>query len=313
MILCCGEALIDFVPLPDLRAYRPCVGGSVFNIAVGLGRLEAPAGFFCRVSTDFFGDMLIDYLAENSVDTRYVVRGDDPTTLAFVSLPEGEGAEPRYIFYTNDSADRLLRVDDLPDLPDTVKALHFGSLSLLLEPGASALEALMRRESRRRIISLDPNVREGMIEDRDAYRKRFEGWVEQVDILRLSRADFEYIYPDGEIEAAVERWLKSGVALCIVTLGSDGAVGYTAAGAQAEVPTPKVEVVDTVGAGDTFLAAALAYCHQEGVLYDREALKALPADRLAACLDFASRAAAINCTRAGANPPTWAEVEAFRK
>jgi len=313
MILCCGEALIDFVPLPGVHGYRPCVGGSVYNIAVGLGRLEAPAGFFCRVSTDFFGDMLIDYLAENNVDTRYVVRSNNPTTLAFVSLPEGEGAEPRYIFYTNDSADRLLRVDDLPDLPGDVKALHFGSISLLLEPGASALEALMQRESRRRIISLDPNVRAGMIDDRDAYRERFEGWVKQVDILRLSRADFEYIYPGGEIEAAVGRWLKSGIALCIVTLGSDGAAGYTAAGARAEVPTPQVKVVDTVGAGDTFLAAALAYCDREGVLYDREKLKNLSEGQLTACLDFASRAAAINCTRAGADPPTWDEVEAFRR
>ncbi len=311
MILCCGEALIDFVPLPEVRGYRPCVGGSVFNIAVGLGRLGAPAGFFCRVSTDFFGDMLIDYLAENRVDTRYVVRGDDPTTLAFVSLPEGEGAEPRYIFYTNDSADRLLRVDDLPELSDKVKALHFGSISLLLEPGATALETLMRRESRRRIITLDPNVREGMIDNRDAYRERFEGWVGLVDILKLSRADFEYLYPGGEIEAAVERWLQYGVALCIVTLGSDGAAGFTASGARAEVPTPKVAVVDTVGAGDTFLAAALAYCDREGVLADRESLRSMPEDQLTACLDFASRAAAINCTRAGANPPTWVEVEAF--
>jgi fructokinase len=311
MILCCGEALIDFVPVPGERAYRPCMGGSVYNIAVGLGRLEAPAGFFCRVSTDFFGDMLVDNLKENNVDTKYVVRADDPTTLAFVSLPENGGGEPRYSFYTNDSADRLLAIRDLPELPKDVKALHFGSISLVLEPGATALEALMWRESRRQIISLDPNVRPGLIGDMDQYRRRFEGWVEMVDILRLSQADFGHMYPGEAIESAIKRWTDNGVALCLVTLGAHGAVGYTARGVHATVRTPKIDVVDTVGAGDTFLAAALAYCHQARVLYDREKLKNLTEAQLTACLEYASRAAALTCTRAGADMPTREEVAAF--
>ncbi len=163
MILCCGEALIDFVPLPGVRAYAPHPGGSVFNIAVGLGRLQAPAGFFCRLSTDFFGDLLLDTLSENGVDTVLCPRGDDPTTLAFVSLPGDEGEEPRYMFYANDSADRLLIETMLPVLDPQIKALHFGSISLVMEPGASTLESLMERESGRCVISLDPNVRPGLI------------------------------------------------------------------------------------------------------------------------------------------------------
>jgi fructokinase len=306
MILCCGEALIDFVPLPELRAYSPCPGGSVYNIAVGLGRLGAPAGFFCKISTDFFGDSLVGYLHENKVDTGYCLRSADPTTLAFVSLP-GAGEEPRFLFYANDTADRLLAVDELPDLEDPITALHFGSISLVLEPGATALETLMRRESGRRVISLDPNVRPGLIVDRDAYRRRFEGWVGLVDIVKLSRADFEFLYPGAALQDVVSGWFARGIGLCMITMGSDGAAGYTAAGETAFTPTPQVTVVDTVGAGDTFIAASLAYLERNGLL-DREHLRALSAADLTACLTFAGRAAAINCSRQGANPPYLHEM-----
>lgn len=310
MILCCGEALIDFVPLPEVGGYRPCPGGSVYNIAVGLGRLETAAGFFCQISTDFFGDQLLDYLRENNVDTANCPRSAKPTTLAFVSLPEA-GEEPRFMFYANDSADRSLDVSDLPPLPQRVRALHFGSISLVLEPGATVLETLMRRESRRRILSLDPNVRPGLISDRDAYRRRFERWVELVDIIKLSRADFEFLYSANSLEARIAAWLAKGASLCIVTLGAEGAVGYTAAGVTAGAHAPQVEVVDTVGAGDTFLAAALSYLDQYGYLANRQQLHILPVADLAACLEYAGRAAAINCSRQGANPPSRKEMEAF--
>jgi fructokinase len=303
MILCCGEALIDFVPLPDVKGYAPCPGGSVYNIAVGLGRLVTPVGFFCKVSTDFFGDQLLDYLSENGVDTALCPRSDDPTTLAFVSLP-GAGEEPRFMFYANDAADRLLAVDELPVLPDAVKALHFGSISLVLEPGATTLETLMHRESRTgRIVSLDPNVRAGLIQDREAYRRRFENWVSLVDIIKLSRADFEFLYPKRDFEEVIIEWFMKGISLCIVTLGGDGSIGYTASGSTAYAPTPQVAIADTVGAGDTFLAATLSYLDQRGYLDQREKVRALPATELADCLAYAGRAAAINCSRQGANPP----------
>ena len=309
MILCCGEALIDFVPLPGVRAYAPYPGGSVFNIAVGLGRLEAPVGFFCRLSTDFFGDLLLDRLVENGVETALCPRSDDPTTLAFVSLPGDEGEEPRYMFYANDAADRLLTIDMLPDLAPEIKALHFGSISLVMEPGATALETLMERESGRRIISLDPNVRPGLIDDQEAYRRRFERWVGWVDILRLSTVDYDFLYPGQPLEPIMARWFELGLTLCIVTKGADGAEGMTAKGVTAESAAPKVTVADTVGAGDTFLAAALAYLQQADLLYQREKLRALTAEQLGACLAYAGRAAAINCSRQGANPPYRYEME----
>jgi fructokinase len=309
MILCCGEALIDFVPLPDLPAYQPCPGGSVFNIAVGLGRLEAPVGFFCKLSTDYFGDLLLNYLTDNGVDTSSCIREDGPTTLAFVSLPQGDNDEPRYMFYANDTVDRLLQEPELPQLPDSVTALHFGSISLVMEPGATTLTTLMQRESRQRIISLDPNVRPGLIADKEAYRQKFESWVKLVDILRLSQVDLDYLYPDGDRDQIINQWFDMGISLCILTLGSDGAIGYTAAGKTAVSKAPQVTVADTVGAGDSFLAATLAYLYQTGKLNTKEHLAGLSEAELSNCLAYASQAAAINCSRQGANPPTKHEME----
>ncbi|NCF65998.1 MAG: carbohydrate kinase [Chloroflexi bacterium] len=309
MILCCGEALIDFVPLPQVRAYSPCPGGSVYNIAVGLGRLQAPAGFFCRLSTDYFGDLLLDYLAENEVDASLCPRSDDPTTLAFVSLPGAAGEEPRYMFYANDAADRNLTAEMLPRLSPEIRALHFGSISLVMEPGATALETLMRRESGQRTISLDPNVRPGLIDDSEAYRRRFERWLGLVDIVRLSLVDFDFIYPGQQLEPVMDSWFERGLSLCIITKGAEGALGKTALGVTAVSEAPQVQVADTVGAGDTFLAAALAYLEQEDLLYRKEKLRHMTTAELQACLAYAGRAAAINCSRQGANPPYKQEME----
>jgi len=309
MILCCGEALIDFVPLPQARAYQPCPGGSIYNVAVGLGRLGAPAGFYCKVSTDFFGDMLVDYLEDNQVDPSFCVRSSDPTTLAFVSLPSKERSEPQFSFYANGSADRSLTVDELiPQLPEKIRALHFGSISLVLEPGAAALEALMRREAGSRMISLDPNVRPDLIPDREVYRTCFESWLNSVDFLKLSRIDFDWIYPGGDFDEHLGRWFDAGVSLVIQTQGEQGAQGFTRSGASAYTPTPEIEVADTVGAGDSFLAAALGYLYHKDLL-QRFELGSLEGEQLGACLKYAARAAAINCSRVGADPAYNHELE----
>jgi fructokinase len=310
MILCCGEALIDFVPIEDGRGYRPYPGGSIYNIAVGLGRLETPVGLFTKISTDFFGQLLVDYLIENYVDTGSLLRAEGPTTLAFVSLP-GEGVyEPQYVFYANQTTDRCLALDDLPSrLPDEINALHFGSISLLLEPGASTLEALMQRESGERILSLDPNIRPTLIHDRDTYRTRFETWLTLVDLIRLSMADLEWLYPGAEPETLIQGWLKTGPVVCLLTRGAEGASGYTAGGVAESVDAPRIRVADTVGAGDTFLAAALSYLHRQGFLAHRRILRDIGESQMRACLAYAARAAAINCSRPGANPPYLHEMD----
>ena len=310
MIICCGEALIDFIAMPDGLSHRPCPGGSILNIAVGLGRLQVPVRFLSRLSTDMFGDLLAEYLEKNNVGLEYCPRVDGQTTLAFVSLPREAAQEPQFAFYANGAVDRSLTINDLPaQFGDEVAALHFGSISLVLEPGATALEALMKRESRRRILTLDPNVRPALIPDKEAYRQRFLKWISLVDILRLSVADLEFLYPHQEIEDLLPQWFGSGLSLVILTRGAEGVSGYTANGTEVFVPAQKVQVKDTVGAGDSFFSAALAWLYDHGLLSRRSALDQITPDELKACLTFAGRAAAINCTREGANPPYKSEME----
>ncbi len=308
MILVAGEALVDMTPArcgEDI-GYFPRPGGSPYNVAIGLGRLEVPVAFLGRLSTDAFGRLLRGHLEASSVSLAYLVDAAEATTLAFVHLG---GEEPEYSFYTEGTADRMLLPEHLPVIPDGA-ALHFGSFSLALEPGASTLAGLMRQESGRRLLSLDPNVRPGLVTDRDAYLRRLEGWVSLVDLVKVSKADLAWLYPHQAPEAVASQWLGLGPALIIVTLAQDGslAVGTTA---HATAAAPRVTVVDTVGAGDAFTSAALAYLHCRDAL-DRSGLEALDAAQLEALLAFANGIAAQTCTRRGADPPRKEEVELAR-
>ncbi|PWG65738.1 carbohydrate kinase family protein [Spiribacter halobius] len=308
MIICCGEALIDFVPMTGAdgaRGYRPCIGGSPLNVAIAAARLGVPTGFLTRLSSDFFGDQLADGLAGNGVDLGYVTRAEQPSTLAFVSLAPGE--EPQFAFYSENAADRSLAPEDLPRaLPAAVECLQLGSISLMQEPSATTLEGLMRRESGRRVLSLDPNVRPGVIRDRRDWARRLEGWITLVDVVKVSRADLEWLYPEEAPEAVARRWQASGPALVVMTRGGDGAVAFTGHRRLA-MPGRSVEVADTVGAGDAFHAGLLASLRAQGLLR-REPLAAAGEAELAAALDFAGRVAAITCSRHGADPPRREEL-----
>jgi len=300
VILVAGEALVDLTPARcgDGTGYLPRPGGSPYNVAIGLGRLDVPVGFLGRLSTDTFGRLLRERLQASQVSLTYVLDAEEPTTLAFVHLSDDE--EPEYAFYTEGTAGRVLLPEHLPVVPEGA-AMHFGSFSLALEPGASTLEGLMRRESRRRLLSLDPNVRPGLVADRDAYLRRLEGLVRLADLVKVSRADLAWLYPGQAPEAVASRWLGLGPALVLVTLGKDGAAAFGAA-AHASAATPPVTVVDTVGAGDAFTSAALAWLHRHDAL-DRRGLETLGAAALEALLAFANGSAADTCTRPGADPP----------
>ena len=310
MILVCGEALIDLVPVPagDGLTYVARAGGSSFNVAMGLGRLGAPVGFLGRISTDRFGRMLRGRLEADGVDCGLVEDGDEPTTLAVVQIEAG--SEPAYAFYGEGTADRMFGVDRAPiQLPDEVTAIQLGSISMVREPGASAFEAVMRREYGRRILTLDPNVRPSLTGDRAGYLARLEGWVSLADVVKVSRADLAWLYPESTPDAVAAAWLALGPNLVVVTRGRDGCFGVTH---RDRVETPGIPVVvsDTVGAGDAFTSCLLAWLHAAGQL-ERGSIREIQADTLAKALEFANRAAAVTCTRTGAQPPTQSELASF--
>ena len=202
MIVCCGEALIDFLPrtgADGAATYQPVPGGSPFNVAIATGRLGAEAGFFGGLSTDFFGDQLRQALTDSGVDLSFVATVERPTTMAFVKLENGNA---RYAFFDENSAGRMLTDADLPAFPKTVKALHFGSFSIASEPFGSALESLMKREQKDCVISLDPNVRPTLVRNRDGYLARLDRLVAMVDIARLSGEDLAWIAPEADFEIA---------------------------------------------------------------------------------------------------------------
>lgn len=304
-VVVAGDALVDLTPTTSVTgspAYEPHPGGSCLNVAVGLGRLEVPVALLARVSTDAFGVLLREHLAGSGVHQGLLVDTDDLTTLAAVHLRD---AQATYSFYANGTADRGLLPEHLPPLPPGA-ALHLGSIALVLEPAASTLEELLRRETGRRVVSLDPNVRPGLIADHAAYVRRFEGWVPLVDVLKISGEDLAWLYPDVPEDEIVARWLADGVALVVLTYGSDGSRAVTAAG-EARAGVNDVDVVDTVGAGDSFMAGTLAHLHGHGLL-GREALSSLGGQELTALLRTAALVADRTCTRAGANPPRRHEL-----
>jgi fructokinase len=277
MIVCCGEALIDMLPRvtkEGLPAYLPMNGGSIFNTAIALGRQGVPTGFYSGLSTDFFGDSLKAGLSASHVSLKYVKVWDRPSTLAFVKLDNGQA---RYSFFDDNSAGRMLTRKDLPKLAKDVEALHFGSISLIPEPGGATLEALMKRECKTRVISFDPNIRPTVIVK----------WI-------TGKSDFA---------AAAKKWLKAGAKLVVITKGGEGVEAFTKAFSIRQ-SSVIVNVVDTVGAGDTFTAGLLASLRKAGRL-TKKRITALDEETLKSCLSFAAKAAAITCSRPGADPP-WA-------
>lgn len=304
MILSCGEALIDMLPrrtAAEEEAFAPYPGGAVFNTAIALGRLGAPAAFLSGLSTDLFGAALTDALTASGVDSTLAIRSARPTTLAFVRLVNGQAS---YTFYDENTAGRMLTAADLPALPDRVGTLFFGGISLVGEPCGSAYEALMAREAASRVVMIDPNIRPGFITDEGAYRARIGRMLARADIVKLSDEDLHWLEGAGEIADLAAGLLARGPRVVFVTEGAKGAHGFTARH-QSFVPARKVTLADTVGAGDTFNAGLLAALHRDGLL-TKAALADLTRDAVTAALALGCAAAAVTVSRAGANPP-WAE------
>ncbi|MGJ7908100.1 carbohydrate kinase family protein [Actinopolyspora sp. H202] len=310
MIVVGGEALVDLVPEKErsesgLAPLVPRLGGAACNVAVALGRLAADAALLSRLSTDAFGEALLRRLTSSGVDTSLLQRGDERTALAVVH-PLENGVE--YAFHVHGCADR--RVVD-PGSLEAARAVSLGGLSLLLEPGASVYESVMRRESHLgSLIALDPNIRSSLIDDPAAYRTRFESWLPSVDLLKLSAEDAQWLVGDSArdpISAACE-WVKMGPSVVLVTHGSAGMSAVLRDGSRVDVAVPSSTVVDTIGAGDTVQAAVLAWLDRNGAL-SAAAVAALGTEQWRAVLRFAAQCAAVTCSRAGAEPPYATELD----
>jgi fructokinase len=324
MIICCGEALIDMVraDFPGQgKGFLPFPGGSPYNTAIAIGRLGVLVKFLGRFSTDLFGEILVKRLKDNHVGDELIIRSKQNSTLAFVKLERGK--EPQYVFYTEGTADRSLGVGDLPqNLPSDTRCILFGSIAMTMEPIATAIETLILHENARSsggnaapVISFDPNIRPFMINDKKIYVDRFEKWIAASTIAKISAADFEFIYPDLGLEKSLQKILSMGPRLVITTLGPKGAMAVLRRndGSVTRVSAPVVDlpVADTIGAGDTFHGAFLAWLELKEKM-SRSGLANLSETELYDALFFANKAASIVCSRQGAEPPTLREVERLK-
>ncbi len=300
-----GEALIDFTGSGNMAFQGHC-GGSPLNSAIACARLGQPTAYLTQLSTDLFGERLLQHMLDNSIDTRFVQRSDAPSTVAFV---ERGPSTNRYAFYSRASADSGWSPQPLPVLPESCRFLHFGSISLLQDPAASRISEFVAANAGQRVVVFDPNVRLSLIVDLSAYRQRMQRWLRCTDLLKLSDEDVAALAPGMSHADAAMTWLQGGPRAVVITCGGDGAVLYRNGHPPMPIAAPRVEVVDSIGAGDTFTAGLSVALFTEGV---REAveLERLPDAAWHQVLQFAATAAAINCTREGANPPTLAEVRA---
>lgn len=301
-----GESLIDFTAAGEL-AFQGHVGGAPTNSAVACARLGVPTGFVTQLSTDLFGERLLGYLQANGIDTRFVLRSDAPSTLAFV---ERTPTSNRYAFYTQGTADTRWAPAELPALPADCRWLQFGSISLLQEPAASRITQFVEAQRGRRLVLFDPNARPSLIPDLAAWRQRCTRWLAAADLVKMSDEDAQLLAPDRPLDEVAADCLRHGPKAVVITRGGEGATLFRPGAEPLALRPPPIRVADTIGAGDTFAAGLLVALLERGV-YTAEALAALPADAWLAVLRFAGTAAALNCTREGANPPQRAEVDAL--
>jgi fructokinase len=304
VVVVCGEALIDMISNAD-GTQQAFPGGGPFNTARALARLGVPTAFMGRLSDDVFGRRLAGLLVSDGASLELARIGSEPTTIARANVDSEGYAEYQFVVQGTSAAN--LTPEMVPDqFGPQVNGVHVGTLGLVLEPMASTLVGLIRRERGRRLVMLDPNIRLGLVADSE-YRDRLRTAISRSTVVKASVADLEWLYPGLAYEEAAERILGDGASLVVVTIGAKGAFAAHR-NTRIHVDAPKVVVVDTIGAGDAFGAGLLAWLH------DHEAIRpdlSLEPDQLRAAVRFATLAGALTCTRAGAEPPWKAEMPAL--
>jgi fructokinase len=307
MLLSCGDALIDFLPVKaaDGRdATVAVVGGSCLNIAVGTARLGAATGFVGGISTDLFGSMIADHAEASQVDLRYAARSEHQTTLAFVRSVNGE---PQYAFYDEATASRNWTYRRGSIAFDEIDAIHIGSTTLIDEQGATETLAMVEDARGSVTISFDPNCRPNLVKHKARYVDRMDAFAAKAAIVRMSDVDFEFLYGGDDYASKAKLLMAMGVSLVVVTRGNKGAQAWHREAGAIEVQAPTVNVVDTVGAGDSFQAALLFALRAIGQI-ETGSLAQMNSDEIRRVLSFASICAAITCGRAGADPPRQSDV-----
>jgi len=304
-----GENLIDFVEtvmLDGIPQYSANPGGSPFNLAIAASRQGSEVEYLTPVSKDRLGNILAERLTDSGVRLA-APRLDAPTSLAVVSLEDGQ---PSYQFYRKGTAERQITWDGLQSaLKDRPWVFHIGSLGLSGGDDADLWERFfLACHDQGVITSLDPNVRPSLIEDRAAYIERLERMFKHADIIKLSDEDIEWLYPDRPLMAAFDHLQDlSSDGLRVLTMGAQG-VHARCGKTNIEVGARPVKtLVDTVGAGDTFMATMLSWLAEEGVS-SRSELMALNSDHLTAMMERSSLAASLNCEKRGCNPPYLKEL-----
>ena len=304
MIICAGESLIDMVSFRGEAEYTPHVGGSNFNSSIALGRLGADSYYFGAISNDSYGELIENTLRHSKVKEDFVIKTNRPTTLAYADVIDGVA---EYTFVDEHSAGRLLDTTSLKPFLDGVKkakALLVGGISLQAEPCGSSWQWLIEGVSGHLPIYFDANIRPDFIEDKQSFFDRFIELTSKVDIIKISDEDYRYLFGAQDFTEISKSWLNNGVKLVILTLGSDGAkVLYR--DHEVSVQSNKVDVLDTIAAGDTFNAGFLLSLDKQGLL-DRESLNSIGETQLKTALTFANKVASITVTKKGANPP-WLE------
>lgn len=306
MYLVCGEALFDFFSEEDASGqasrvnYKAIAGGSPFNVAVGLRRLGIESALLGGVSNDFLGQRLLQVLKDEGVSQRFLLEFAAPTTLAMVAV--GANGSPQYSFRGEGCADRQLTLEHLPTLGDEIRGVHIGSFSLVVQPIGDTLLSLVKRESGKRLISLDPNVRLNPQPDIQLWRERVAELVKHADLIKVSDEDLHLLYPDQSPESVLQGWLQHRCQLVFLTRGGDGASVFSRQHGSWSQPAVKVVMADTVGAGDTFQAALIAWLTEQQ-LDSIDGLQQLTRAQIDSMLGFAIRAAALTCSKTGPDLP----------
>ena len=296
----CGEALIDLIPVAPGSDQRQVIpGGGPANTAHAIARLDIPTEFIGGLSDDQYGQRMRSEFIAGRVGLTFTPEHQLPTCLAIVSIDLDGGAT--YEFKIDGTATFAFATENLPDPKSiTPDAIYIGTLGTIIEPGASILKDWIIQAKDYAPIIYDPNIRSSVISDRSRYQEVVKNWVALSNVVKASEDDLAWLYPDTNPLEIARSWVSQGVQIVVVTKGENGIVGVTK-NQEVSIPGVKVDVIDTVGAGDTVGAVIVEALVEFG-------LKKLTSELLSHTLHRAALAAAITCSRAGANPPTKAEL-----